>query len=374
MLTAACGQLEWAPNPAPGRNGAHVQAYVVVPQKKAIGGWKALLRGLLPAFPEDIDDLNLAEKSWVRFCTDEERSLQRVEEYCNDPQKDSADDGTDMFKFGVFPTGKKGNQGGAVIESLRPRLLAGESFTSFLNDGSIPLEELSRHRGLFLECEKRCMPERGYDFDPIWFHLHSEDSGVGKGHWVQNGGLEAATGGKYKFPDDVYKFCANTGGNANWVTHKAAQCEVWWLDEWNGESHCRQDGFKQLVDRGPFVFQGKGFTVPCMAKVIITTSNFSLEECWPTVKKDNPEVWERNMIAIRRRFREFGQTPNFRLFLREKRLERRLTEQGGLRVHLSDPSQGTQRRIVPERITNMLLDRPDWQGEREELGDSDASV
>lgn len=335
LITAFAGQLELAPTPAPGTNGAHLQFYVVVPRKITLTGLKALLSAKAGCW----------NRCHVVVCTETERSLAKVKEYCYDDDKESKAAFVEKYMIGTFPSGSTGNQRGAELESLRERLVTGTSLRELVQSGDVPLAALSTHMRFIDRCEEEFSPKRQLQQDPVWIFMQGE-SGAGKTFWIEKGGLEAWSNGKYKYPDDVYTWTGHTGGNANWITKEATAFKVWHMVEMDGDSHGHQNMVKNLVDRGPCRVQGKGYFVECLAEVIITTSNLPLNQWWAKQKQEHPDVWERHMAAINRRFNEFGYVPNFRLWLRSARLAQRLVAPQGE----AGPSAPPTRRISPVSV------------------------
>lgn len=298
---------------------------------------------------------NLLGPDWstvnITVCTPNERSLERVQEYCNDPAKDTACQFCDMFRFGVLPSGTTGNQGGAELEHLT-HLIRTQQVNSILSaiDNGADIKALAGHIPFFRCLLAEAEPKRGTDFTPRIYWLESAESGTGKSHWVSNGGLEfelekinltLPSDKKPYSMDDCYYWAANTGGYAGWVTEDARAKRIWIMEEACGQ-YASPDGQKRLWDRGPYRMQCKGGFVECCAEIFVVTTNFGLDQWWPKLKEEHPDQWERQYTAVKRRLDEWGITPNFRLFLRQKRLERRLTQEGGIRVR--EPT----RRISPE--------------------------
>lgn len=337
-ITGWCGQLEIAPTPEEGRNGAHLQYYVVTPKKITLPGLKNVLSSTAACW----------NRSHLVMCTATERSLDCVKEYCYDDEKDSKADFVEKFMIGTFPSGNTGNQRGAQLEQLRERIMEGASLRELALAGDVPLDLLAPNMRFIDRMTEEFRPRRNLQQDPVWIYMFSAESGTGKTYWVEKGGLEAWSNGKYTF-DDVYTWSSETGGNARWITPEASSKRVWHLQEFSG-NHCRQDAFKEMIGRGPYRVQGKGIFVECLAEVIITTSNFDIEECWADLKAEKPDIWERNMVAIRRRLRDFGHTPNFRLYLRNARLMERYMQAQQEQGAGPTPS----RRISPVSVLDTL--------------------
>ena len=175
---AVCGQLEFCPSAAAaGRLGAHIQWYCVVPNKTTFAG---LISKLGPELAG----------THLEVCTANQRSLETVREYCNDPHKDSADDGSDMFSYGIFPSGAPGNQKGATLEQFRELITSGITVKDLILDGQIELGMVNGSLRLLEKCERLFQPGRGSSHTPRVVVLYSKESGTGKSHYVHNGGLE----------------------------------------------------------------------------------------------------------------------------------------------------------------------------------------
>lgn len=333
----ACGQLELGANSEDGEDRYHIQFYVASKAKTTFTGMKAKLGG---------DAWRTAK---FVICTEEERSLQRVEEYCNDPAKrdGTAVQACDMFRFGVPPTGKTGNQGPSELENL-VGVLRAQGPLSILQaiDAGANVPALAGHMQFYKAlCEELDVP-RGSNFTPQIYWLCSSESGTGKTHWVNNGGLAEVLAAKDMSMDDVFFWQGDSGGSANWITHRARGKRCWVMEEARGQ-HCTPDMLKTCWDRGPCCLQGKGFFVECHAEIWVIMTNFELEEWFGKLKMTAPDTWERHYTALKRRLTEWGVRPNFKTYLRQKRLEKRLTEQGGLRV------LAPTRRITPEPMQSI---------------------
>jgi len=284
--------------------GGHLQYYVVFTKKITIVGGKRLLGD-----------------AWrtAKFCeaTDEERSLECVQLYCNNPHKDSVDHESDMYNFGVFPSGKTG--AAATLEDIRPALLNGTTLKRLIQGGDVSFDVLSKHLRIIEKCESLFDKGRDGTVTPKVYILIGE-SGTGKSWWWNN-----------KFdPEDVYVFNTNNGGGAQWATADAAGKGVWVLEEFRGG--LAMQAFLQAIDRWQYKFQIKGGHVQCMAHTFVICSNVEVEDWWGKMKLEQPSLWETNMGAVRRRLTEFGERPNFKRELRNWRLEQRLAGAGGIEV------------------------------------------
>lgn len=282
--------------------------------------------------------------------TQTQRSFDCVQEYCHDSGKPSAAQCCLPFCFGTWPTGNTGNQGGAQLAQMTALMRERRPLTllQLLDEGVEPAA-VAGHMQYWQQMRRELQPTRGTKHRPWWVFLHSAESGTGKTFWVDCGGLEAwlqqlnATQGTNYSMDDVYVWQGGSGGNATWVTEDAIGKRIWIWPETAGQ-HCTMDACKTLIDRGPCRMQCKGGFVECLAEIHVWTTNFTLEEHWAKLKLERPDHWQRCYTALKRRLDEFGYFPDFRRFLREKRLEARLTQQGGLRV--VEPT----RRVEPEEI------------------------
>lgn len=326
--------------------GAHLQVYIVLRTRESFTRAKQILDG--------------TGEDWARtfnftVATETERSLKFLEEeYCNNPQKEGVSDTTDFFRFGVFPTGKPGN---ANKDDMLQQLKGGKTLKRHIEDGT-DLDMLIKCQRLIQFAERAFGAKRGTDFAPRIIWLCSKESGTGKSFYVLNGGLEKDYGIKL---DDCYFWNGSTGGSTGWVTEDAIGKHVWVMQEACGQ-HCTPDALKELWDRGPAQMQCKGGMVECLAHTWVITTNFDLDEWWGKLKIDNPDKWERHMVALRRRLQEWGCYPNFKAYLRNHRLEQRMTEQGGLRVRANGTLE--LRRITPERMLQAAQVLP---GDRELL-------
>ena len=362
VLTAACGQLEYCPTAERARYlerysaalradptcdahaaaadedieqqypnlGAHIQCYLVFKDRNSIVACKNKLGG---AF----DHMHFVVAS------ESQRSLQCVEDYCQDQHKEGVSQTTDPFCFGIMPSGKVGK---TDTEHIRQQLLAGKSFKDFIRDGELDLDQLCKYQRILQYGERAFGATRGTDFTPRIIWLESAESGTGKSFYVLQGGLEADYGIKL---EDCYFWNGSTGGSTNWVDEGAIGKTVWIMQEARGQ-HCTPDALKDLWDRGPMQMQCKGGMVQCLAHTFVVTTNFKMREWFQKLKLDQPEQWERHMVALERRLNEWGVRPNFKGYLRNWRLEQRLAAAGGLTIRGPSPS----RRITPER-----MDSPD---------------
>lgn len=303
--------MEWCPTAVAPQLGGHLQFYAVAKKKVTITGFKALLGD-----------------SWsschLEVCTDTQRSLQCVEEYCNDPYKDSADDHSDLYRFGVFPTG---NAGAQTLDDLRKQLVAGASLKRLIEDGGAELELLSKHQRFIETCQKIFGEKRDPKVAPrIW--ILTGPSGTGKSFWWKQ---------KFGEGPNVYRWSLNSGGNSTWVTDLAIGAKVWVIEEFSGQ--VQPDLIKEICDYGTPQVQSKGNYVNCCATDIVITSNFEVEEWWGKLKAERPEAWERHMTAIRRRFQEFETKVDYRQTLRNFRLQQRLEAAGGVQVTFDQQQQ-----------------------------------
>lgn len=333
-----CGQLELGPHPADGTDRYHIQFYCVT----AANG-RCTVTGLKRLLPDEWNTLH------GEVCTENERSLQCVEEYCNDPAKP---DGTacqfvDMFRFGIFPSGKPGAE---KLEDIKDQLLNGtfKNLQDVIEKSGLELDTISRHQKFFDALWEIYGRGRSGEQRPYGFILIGP-SGTGKSFWWKMGGLKAALEAKgidtsgMDIRDggrDVYKFNLTAGGYVTFVTKQMAGKIICIIEEFNGQFP--KDLFKQILDYGQVQLQGKGFFMNLDAWIFVFTSNHEIRQWWPNAKEKNPEAWERDMEAVERRIKEFCEFPNYKLYRRSWLLEQRLIQQGGLRI------VGPTRRITPE--------------------------
>lgn len=321
---------EWAADAV--WTGWHLQCCVYFVSKTTITGAKQRLGALFATAHLDV-------------ITATQRSFECVQEYCHDSSKPSAAQCADPFCFGLWPTGTTGNQGGAHLQQLVALVRDGARSLTHLINGGADIQAVAGHVHFLKEFIAEQDTPRSSDFVPLILYLCSRESGTGKSHWVWQGGFDAEMekrGLPYRSAD-IYVWQGDSGGSANWITPDARDAEVWLMEEACGQ-HCKPDLLKTAWDRGPCRMQYKGSFLQCKAKVWIVCTNFELDEHWPKLKLERPEVWERHYTALKRRLDEWGFRPDFRRFLREKRLERRLEAQGGLRI--VPPT----RRISPEPV------------------------
>lgn len=318
--------------------GAHLQCYLVFKKRQSITACKTQLG------------------SWATImnftvATESERSLQTVEEYVNDPHKDGVSHEEDSFRFGIFPDGKPGK---TDTEFIRKQCLDGKTLKRFIQEGELDMDQLVKYQRIIQYSERAFAQVRGTDFTPRIIWLESAESGTGKSFYVLQGGLLQDFGISL---DDCYFWNGSTGGSTGWVDEGAIGKTCWIMQEAAGQ-HCTPHALKDLWDRGAMQMQCKGGMVQCLATTWVITTNFSLREWWGKLKLDKPEEWERHMTALERRVREWGVRPNFKGYLRNWRLEQRLTQQGGLKVRAN--GQLELRRITPEPVIPM--DATDFEG------------
>lgn len=340
----ACGQLELGPNPADGIERYHIQFYVALRRKRSFAQVKALLGDAWAS-------------AHFEVCTDEERSLERVEEYCNDPGKP---DGTacqfvDMFRFGKAPSGKKGNQGKCEVQQLVALLEehGPVSLRDALQLGAAP-GALSRHLRLWDRLRYEYSPQRSH-FDR-WVIL-TGPPGTGKGHCVNPGpgnlGMLQELYGIQ--PDDCYVWTLNNGGNAVWLDERAVGKTCLIVHEFNGQ--LPPNFVKELIDHSRLSIQSKGGQIECCFTTVVFTSNFEPTQWWAKLQTEQPEHYKVHWAAIERRIKDFGVMPNYRQWRRNKLLEQRLAAQGGL--HVVEPGSAPRRRITPERTDAAAMDMED---------------
>lgn len=244
-------------------------------------------------------------------------SMARVVEYCQ--KEETRMDGAVVWSYGTLPTGKAGAK--KTLESLRPLMLAGATLGSLCRDGDVALDMLSRHHGFLSKAQYIFQKERDSTVKPVGYMLVG-NSGEGKTHWWMN-----------KFTDNYYVMPIGNGGTSGlWVTDEIIGKKTLIFDEFYGQ--IPMSLLLRIVDRQPLTLQTKGGMVQLQATEFVFTSNQPYTDWYPKVKEENPAQWDAFQKAFKRRLDEWFTEPNFRLALREARLERRLIEQGGAAVVL----------------------------------------
>ena len=248
--------------------------------------------------------------------TDTADSILRVKDYCH--KEESRVPEAVVWAYGTLPTGKAGAK--KTLESLRPLLAGGTTLGQLCVSGEVPLDMLSRHHTFLSKAQLFFQKKRHPLITPVGYMLVG-GSGEGKTAWWMA-----------KYGEDCYVMPIGNGGGQFWVTDEIIGKKVLIFDEFYGQ--IPMSLLLRIIDRQPLTLQTKGGMVQLQATEFVFTSNQEYTEWYPKVKLEHPEQWDAFQKAFKRRLDEWFTRPNFRLALREARLERRLTEQGGATVVL----------------------------------------
>ena len=328
------GQLEQCPEAlARGELGAHVQWALYTKKKTTVAGVKAKL-----------DTLPRIKGSHIVVCTESERSLACVKDYCYDRDKQSAFQEAEMFMEGTWPTGKPGNQGACEVQELMDALEehGPMSIRTALRAG-VQAGPLSRHLRLWDRASAEYQEERSLTPAEFEVHVLIGEPGTGKSCYVA-----------HNYPkEDVYRWDLSNGGNTCWVTLAALGKSIWVVPEFRCDMPFGL--LLRLCDLYPLTLQYKGGEMQCCARTIVLESNWEIPTWYAGMKEKDPAGWELNMAALNRRLKPkaeggFGVYPNYRTWFHQFKLEERLTQQGGLRV--VPPT----RRIIPVRTLDEVLE------------------
>jgi hypothetical protein len=257
-------------------------------------------------------------RDWGLLChkkvaTDEERSLERVEAYCQ--KDDTRVEAFERFRFGVPPSGKAGQSDMELID-LRKRFANGDTLVSMIRNGDVPWELLSKHLHFLKAAEVACGQGRGSSTKPTIYLLIGE-SGSGKSYWARSHMEEF-------FPEKHYTWAMNSPTGC-WVTEDAAGKTCILIDEFRG--NCPMDVLLRVLDYGDMKLPYKGGFINLAATTFIITSNLEPREWWPKMRQEHPADWEASMLALERRFREFATRPHYKTWMHAERLRLRAEAQ-----------------------------------------------
>ena len=215
------------------------------------------------------------------------------------------------IEFGVLGDAGKASHPMALL-AVQADVKAGAGWRDLLEKH--PWEVLGAHTTLLNLALSLYGAQRDPDAQPAGVLLVGP-SGSGKTWYVR----KWCTDNNYK----SYTLPLDAGGSSMFVTPEAGEADCLILEDFRGQG-LTMTQFLNLVDRGPFKLQTKGGWVNIKAHMFAITSNEDPESWWPKLKIDQPERWEANMKAVRRRIQEWFTMPHYKLAFRAWQLEKRM--------------------------------------------------